>query len=59
MTRMSAASQKRSSYSSESMARRRTRVLAEARNSEAFDDATLREVETFLTNPRAWQAARS
>lgn len=34
-------------------------VLAEARESEAFDPATLNEVETFLTNPRAWQAARS
>jgi orotate phosphoribosyltransferase len=34
-------------------------VLAEARESEAFDTATLREVETFLTNPRAWQSARS
>ncbi|MGB5870321.1 MAG: orotate phosphoribosyltransferase, partial [Albidovulum sp.] len=34
-------------------------VLAEARESEAFDTATLREVETFLTNPRAWQGARS
>ncbi|MGB7269174.1 MAG: orotate phosphoribosyltransferase [Albidovulum sp.] len=34
-------------------------VLAEARETEAFDTATLREVETFLTNPRAWQGARS
>jgi orotate phosphoribosyltransferase len=34
-------------------------VLAEARESEAFDPATLNEVETFLTNPRAWQSARS
>lgn len=34
-------------------------VLAEARASEAFDEQTLAEVQTFLTNPRAWQAARS
>ncbi|MFZ1728041.1 MAG: orotate phosphoribosyltransferase [Albidovulum sp.] len=34
-------------------------VLAEARISEAFDTTTLAEVETFLTNPRAWQAART
>ena len=34
-------------------------VLAEARESEAFPAATLKEVETFLTNPRAWQAARA
>ncbi|MGB3177239.1 MAG: orotate phosphoribosyltransferase [Albidovulum sp.] len=34
-------------------------VLAEARESEVFDGATLTEVESFLTNPRAWQAARS
>lgn len=34
-------------------------VLAEARAQEAFDRETLREVETFLTNPRAWQAAHS
>jgi orotate phosphoribosyltransferase len=34
-------------------------VLSEARESHAFDQATLSEVETFLTNPRAWQAARS
>lgn len=33
-------------------------VLAEARASGAFDEATLTEVETFLTNPRPWQAAR-
>ncbi len=33
-------------------------VLAEARESGAFDADTLREVETFLTDPRAWQAAR-
>jgi orotate phosphoribosyltransferase len=33
-------------------------VLAEARASGAFDEATLSEVETFLTNPRPWQAAR-
>ena len=45
MTRMSAASQKRSSYSSESMARRRTRVLEEARKliAEAgYDGVTMR-----------------
>ena len=34
-------------------------VLAEARESEAFDTATLDEVESFLTNPRPWQAARA
>ena len=32
-------------------------VLAEARDSEAFDAATLKEVESFLTTPRAWQEA--
>lgn len=32
-------------------------VLAEARAQSAFDDATLAEVEAFLTDPRAWQAA--
>lgn len=32
-------------------------VLAEARAQSAFDDATLAEVESFLTDPRAWQAA--
>ena len=34
-------------------------VLAEARDSAAFDRATLDEVERFLTDPRPWQAARS
>lgn len=34
-------------------------VLAEARESAAFDPATLDEVEEFLTNPRPWQAARA
>ncbi|MBK4215285.1 orotate phosphoribosyltransferase [Paracoccus caeni] len=34
-------------------------VLAEARAQEAFDEHTLTEVETFLTNPREWQAANS
>lgn len=34
-------------------------VLAEARESEVFDTATLNEVQTFLTNPREWQAANS
>ncbi len=34
-------------------------VLNEARESKAFNAETLREVETFLTNPRTWQAARS
>ena len=34
-------------------------VLAEARESEAFDERTLAEVQTFLSNPRAWQAAKS
>ena len=33
-------------------------VLAEARASNAFDDATLTEVERFLNDPRAWQAER-
>ncbi|HRO15159.1 MAG TPA: orotate phosphoribosyltransferase [Paracoccus sp. (in: a-proteobacteria)] len=32
-------------------------VLAEARESGAFDQGTLAEVETFLTDPRGWQAA--
>ncbi len=34
-------------------------VLAEARATAAFEDATLAEVEVFLDDPRAWQAARS
>ena len=33
-------------------------VLAEARAQDAFDAATLTEVETFLRDPRAWQAAQ-
>ncbi|MDU9003481.1 orotate phosphoribosyltransferase [Sedimentitalea todarodis] len=33
-------------------------VLAEAKASGAFDAQTLTEVESFLTNPRAWQEAR-
>ncbi len=33
-------------------------VLAEARASGAFDEATLTEVEAFLTSPRPWQEAR-
>lgn len=33
-------------------------VLAEARATAAFDDRTLAEVESFLADPRAWQAAR-
>jgi len=33
-------------------------VLAEAKSQAAFDSATLDEVETFLNDPRAWQAAR-
>mgnify|MGYP001792043032 CR=1 FL=1 len=33
-------------------------VLAEARVQGAFDAATLTEVEAFLNDPRAWQAAR-
>ena len=33
-------------------------VLAEARAQGAFDAATLAEVEAFLNDPRAWQAAR-
>ncbi len=34
-------------------------VLAEARAQGAFDEATLAEVETFLNDPRAWQAANA
>ncbi len=34
-------------------------VLAEAKASGAFSAATLAEVESFLNDPRAWQAARS
>ena len=34
-------------------------VLAEARAQAAFDAATLTEVEAFLHDPRAWQAARA
>ncbi len=34
-------------------------VLAEARAGAAFDAATLAEVEAFLNDPRAWQAART
>ncbi|WP_461307216.1 orotate phosphoribosyltransferase, partial [Albidovulum sp.] len=34
-------------------------VLAEARDSQCFDAATLAEVESFLTNPRPWQAAHA
>jgi orotate phosphoribosyltransferase len=34
-------------------------VLAEARRTAAFDGATLTEVEAFLNDPRAWQAARA
>lgn len=33
-------------------------VLAEAKAQEAFDADTLTEVESFLTQPRAWQDAR-
>lgn len=33
-------------------------VLAEAKVSGAFDAQTLTEVESFLTDPRAWQEAR-
>ena len=33
-------------------------VLAEAKSSGAFDSATLRDVEAFLTGPRAWQDSR-
>jgi orotate phosphoribosyltransferase len=33
-------------------------VLEEARRSEAFEPETLREVESFLRSPRAWQEAR-
>ncbi|MCA8882374.1 MAG: orotate phosphoribosyltransferase [Rhodobacteraceae bacterium] len=34
-------------------------VLTEAKASAAFDDETLAEVESFLNDPRAWQAARA
>ena len=34
-------------------------VLAEARAQGAFDEKTLTEVEAFLNDPRAWQAARA
>ena len=34
-------------------------VLKAARESESFDESTLAEVESFLTQPRAWQAARA
>jgi orotate phosphoribosyltransferase len=34
-------------------------VLAEARRTAAFDASTLTEVETFLNDPRGWQAARA
>ncbi|MCZ0962603.1 orotate phosphoribosyltransferase [Paracoccus benzoatiresistens] len=34
-------------------------VLAEARAQASFDERTLAEVETFLTDPRAWQAANA
>lgn len=34
-------------------------VLAEAKAAQAFDSATLAEVETFLNDPKAWQDARS
>lgn len=34
-------------------------VLEAARARKSFDAATLREVESFLNDPRAWQAARS
>ena len=33
-------------------------VLAEARQSQSFDEPTLAEVERFLNAPRAWQDAR-
>lgn len=32
-------------------------VLEAAREAESFDETTLNEVQTFLGNPRAWQAA--
>lgn len=34
-------------------------VLAEARAQGAFDEATLTEVEAFLSDPRGWQAANA
>ncbi len=33
-------------------------VLAEARKQQSFDEATMAEVEAFLTNPRVWREAR-
>jgi orotate phosphoribosyltransferase len=33
-------------------------VVAVARARQSFDAATLNEVEAFLRDPRAWQAAR-
>ncbi|MEL7115737.1 MAG: orotate phosphoribosyltransferase [Pseudomonadota bacterium] len=33
-------------------------VLAEAKRRQSFDEETLDEVESFLHDPRAWQAAR-
>jgi len=34
-------------------------ILKAAKQSDAFDDATLSEVETFLNAPRKWQEARA
>ena len=34
-------------------------VLDAARDGEKFDEATLKEVESFLRSPRAWQEARA
>ncbi len=34
-------------------------ILKAAKQSDAFDDATLSEVETFLSAPRKWQEARA
>ncbi|MEO1239003.1 MAG: orotate phosphoribosyltransferase [Pseudomonadota bacterium] len=34
-------------------------VLSAARAAESFDAATLKEVESFLNDPRAWQAAHA
>lgn len=34
-------------------------VLAEAKSSKAFDEGTLKEVESFLNAPKIWQDARS
>ena len=37
----------------------KTSYAAEARAQGSFDEKTLTEVEAFLNDPRAWQAARA